>query len=687
MCDQCSEVLVLINNHHSRHVSGGSPQLSRTEVEILLNMQYLGTTIILNMGMELIQYLPEILPYKLKSKGIDNVNRESAHSHTSTDDELIRRNSESASDENKPVEDETKDESSSEPEFDSIWNDWSVEELKRLLDFQTQLFLSNFAVYVAHKVMTAHNMEELSSAETTALHNYCEINDIDAPLLLLRNICFFIDSNGIGAMSQCFEKANNKNVPLIFAHTLITIIQNLRMWVNTPTVMSCILPLRSPIIRYMCTLSEADMRAAAAQYNGADVASYQGACSICQISTLINTYNDNITNESVIDVENFGEEMARWLLENKIVEQIFGPNLHIEIIKQSQIILNFLGAEGKINNQHLDCIWAAAQLKHCGKQVYEVLLPLIKSVEPEQNRHLRHLIDKLDPACFNESVLCLSSILTRSQWQAFQSEEIQKRKLASVAGARRALKTSAEHMSTSESESDDGGIPPSKIQRRLPDLNVNAVADELVGALGAEDGLCCGGCVPRHTIHHHPHALGQHHHLQQQHRQIHHHHGQRQQHLTIHHGGGASDSSMEGQSDLSFEDDEEEENPKLRAVVQSVMARNVQKSNEMDDGGESSEEDGGADVVVNKEGIPLPRTRGRIARKPEGFSRKAEVNEVGVDALVSVGTDEEDEDEEDEEDEDEEVSSDNEDGSEGGTMKTSYIVKSKKGNFKWKQRK
>lgn len=44
------------------------------------------------------------------------------------------------------------------------------------------------------------------------------------------------------------------------------------------------------------------------------------------------------------------------------------------------------------------------QLKHCGKQVYEVLLPLIKSIEPEQNQHLRHLIDKLDPACYNESV-------------------------------------------------------------------------------------------------------------------------------------------------------------------------------------------------------------------------------------------------------------------------------------------
>ncbi|KAK6998654.1 ubiquitin carboxyl-terminal hydrolase 34, partial [Biomphalaria glabrata] len=311
------------------------------------------------MGMELIQCLPEILPHKLKAKTIDSVGREISHSHSSADDDPSRGNSESAIDESKSVEFEGKDESSSELEFDSIWNDWSVEELKRLLDFQTQLFLSNFAVYVAHKVMTAHNMEELSSAETTALHNYCEINDIDAPLLLLRNICFFIDSNGIGAMSQCFEKANNKNVPLTFAHTLITIIQNLRMWVNTPTIMSCILPLRLPIIRYMCTLSESDMRAAAAHNTmelmwqaikepvdsqmtfDREVMTLVYKCftsttltirlgSICQISTLINTYNDNITNESVIDVENFGEEMARWLLENKIVEQIFGPNLHIE---------------------------------------------------------------------------------------------------------------------------------------------------------------------------------------------------------------------------------------------------------------------------------------------------------------------------------------------------------------------
>ncbi|GFO01272.1 ubiquitin carboxyl-terminal hydrolase 34 [Plakobranchus ocellatus] len=132
--------------------------------------------------------------------------------------------------------------------------------------------------------------------------------------------------------------------------------------------MTCILPLRSPIIRYMCTLSEADMRAAAAhntmEHMWQAIKEPMDSQMTFDQESLINTYNENISNEAVGDIESFGEEMAKWLLDNKIVEQIFGPNLHIEIIKQSQSILNFLGAEGKINNQHLDCIWAAAQVAY-----------------------------------------------------------------------------------------------------------------------------------------------------------------------------------------------------------------------------------------------------------------------------------------------------------------------------------
>ncbi|XP_012941309.1 ubiquitin carboxyl-terminal hydrolase 34 [Aplysia californica] len=726
MCDQCSEVLVLLNNHHSRHVSGGSVQLSRSEVETFIryscswnNKQCLCVykdlknfdrltnlvQVVLNMAIELIQCLPQVLAQKLSSKAQEV--RQRSISQSSAEEEGQRRQSQTLGE-----EDECPDEADDDLAIQSMWEEWTIEELKRLLDFQTSLFLSNFAVYRAHKVMTAHNMEELSSAETTALHNYCEINDMDAPLLLLRNVCFFIDSNGVGALSQCFEKANNKNLPLTFAHTLITIITNLRMWVNTPTILTCVVPLRSPIIRYMCTLSEADMRAAAAHNTmelmwqaikepmdsqmtfDREVMALVYKCftsttltirlgSICQISTLINTYNDNISNELMSDIESFGDEMAKWLLDNKIVEQIFGPNLHIEIIKQSQIILNFLGAEGKINNQHLDCIWAAAQLKHCGKQVYEVLLPLIKSVEPEQNRHLRHLIDKLDPASYNESVLYLSSILTRSQWQAFQVEEAQRRKLTpagAAPGSRRSTRAPAPQVSSSDSDSDDGGAPPpAKLPQRNPELAVAVVTEQLAGALGSEDDHCCSGCIPQHTVHHLP-QQSQHHHHHHHHHALHH---RQQQHLSLHHAGVASDSSIEGQSDLSYEEEEEEEeNPRLRAVVHSVMA----KTGHASCGGESSEDEGGVDVVVTKEGIPLPRSvRGRVVGlQPDVFPRnnsKAEVSPGQVAALV-VGAagmppdptpmeeagsdDEEEEEEEEEEDDDEEMSSENETSVGGG---------------------
>ena len=37
--------------------------------------------------------------------------------------------------------------------------------------------------------------------------------------------------------------------------------------------------------------------------------------------------------------------------------------LLLQLLKQSQVILNFLAQEGKLTNHHLDCIWAAAQVR------------------------------------------------------------------------------------------------------------------------------------------------------------------------------------------------------------------------------------------------------------------------------------------------------------------------------------
>lgn len=45
----------------------------------------------------------------------------------------------------------------------------------------------------------------------------------------------------------------------------------------------------------------------------------------------ISIYNELAQNDSTSDVETAGYHLADWLIENSIVEQIFGPNLHIEV--------------------------------------------------------------------------------------------------------------------------------------------------------------------------------------------------------------------------------------------------------------------------------------------------------------------------------------------------------------------
>ena len=285
-----------------------------------------------------------------------------------------------------------------------------MEERDQLFQLVTKVFLMNFPSYVAYKHVVHSSLEELSQQETRALNNYCEISDSEVPLYLLRNVCFFCDSNGVQALQQCFEKATPDTLPFTVAHTLINIIANLRLWMNIATVMQCIVPLRTAVIRYMCKLSDKDLRMAGTRNmtdlmwaavkepldthftydkEGLDLAFKYFTCStltirlagIAQINRQIDLYNECCNNDTLVDAENVGNLLAKWLLENKIIEHIFGPNLHVEIIKQSQIILNILAVEGKITNEHIDCIWAASQLKHCSKQVYDILIPRIKNLD------------------------------------------------------------------------------------------------------------------------------------------------------------------------------------------------------------------------------------------------------------------------------------------------------------------
>ena len=50
--------------------------------------------------------------------------------------------------------------------------------------------------------------------------------DLDVPIHLLRNVCFFCDSNGLAVMRQCFEAATPDTLPFSLAHAIIAIVAN-----------------------------------------------------------------------------------------------------------------------------------------------------------------------------------------------------------------------------------------------------------------------------------------------------------------------------------------------------------------------------------------------------------------------------------------------------------------------------
>ncbi len=304
---------------------------------------------------------------------------------------------------------------------------WTVEETERFLLFMAKAFLLQFPLYAGPK-QVGHRFEDVGTAEGTQLAVFCEVHDSsgDLPVALLRNVMLFCKSGGLQGMTDAFRLPPESMMPPSMAHALISILCNTKMWLNYRAVHQLFGPVRSSALAYMCQLSDADLRAQPGRSmadflwcsvkdnvdssssvsfdrDGLEL-SKKYFCSttltmrlagITQINAQINMFNDLCSTDSVVEVENVGLKLAGWILQNKIIEHIFGPNLHVEVIKQSHILLNFLAVEGKISNEHVNVIWQAAQLKHCSKQVHDLLLPLIKNLEAGPVLHLYELMKEL----------------------------------------------------------------------------------------------------------------------------------------------------------------------------------------------------------------------------------------------------------------------------------------------------
>ncbi|XP_060516947.1 ubiquitin carboxyl-terminal hydrolase 34 isoform X2 [Cylas formicarius] len=339
-------------------------------------------------------------------------------------------------------QDDSKDKKDSkEDEKENI----EIIERDKLLILVSKVFLLNFPLYVALKHTIRSKIDDLTQQEMANLNLFCDLHDSEIPICLLKNVSWFCKIGGLLAMTNCFTHLSSDILPVSTAHAMISVVCNLKLWLNYKSMVSMLVPLRSCVLRYMCKLSDQDLRTPtiksmadfmwnaikdpldspiAFDLEGLDLAFKYFTSStltmrlagITQINNQIGVLAEICVGETLPEAEAVPRQMADWLINNNIISHIFGPNLHVEVIKQSHIILNFLAMEGRITCEHMDIIWTAAQLKHCAKPVHDLLPGLVKHLAAAPTIHLYNLLTRLEPKEHTEQTLYLASALIKAVW-------------------------------------------------------------------------------------------------------------------------------------------------------------------------------------------------------------------------------------------------------------------------------
>ncbi|XP_047514444.1 ubiquitin carboxyl-terminal hydrolase puf isoform X2 [Pieris napi] len=474
MCDVCSEFSQLLVNCETRLTDDVSqyPSISQTELDIVLNYIlswpqrqcmccyrdvknferfYLVVQSIICLSVYQLKVLKDELvvaantPPTTDSK--EKPNDEENNKADGDDKEEAEENclkEESATPE---CTDQNKGESSNpENSSSSIETEtWSLQQREKLLHIISKVFLHNFPLYLACKHSALSRLDDLSAQEITNLSSYCDLHDTEIPPYLLRNVNLFCKLGGVFAMTAVFENATPKTLPLSMAHAIVAAVGNLKLWLNFRAVGQQFMPLRNRIMKYMCNLEDKDLRlpavksmadfmwgaakepldspslidmdglALAFKYFNSSTLTMRLA-GIAQINAHIAAHNELCAGDSAADAETSGQQLACWLSFHDIIEHLFGPNLHVEVIKQSHMILKFLAVEGRITSEHVELVWAATQLKHCGRQVYDLLPGFIRALSPKPCAHLYSLLCALPPKEHTEQSLYLASALMRAMW-------------------------------------------------------------------------------------------------------------------------------------------------------------------------------------------------------------------------------------------------------------------------------
>ncbi|XP_068619314.1 ubiquitin carboxyl-terminal hydrolase puf [Battus philenor] len=472
MCDVCAEFSHLLVNCETRLTDDVSqyPSISQSELEVILNYIlswpqrqcmccyrdvknferfYLVVQSVLCLSVCQLKLLKDELIEASKTSPSDETKGPEKHPEASKlennqelkDTEVEEDGSKAEIKHENCIENTSNNDSSPSSEAET----WSMQQKEKLMHIVSKIFLLNFPLYLACKHSALSRLDDLSAQEISNLSSYCDLHDTEIPAYLLRNVSLFCKLGGVCAMTSVFEHATPGSLPLSMAHAIVAAVGNLKLWLNFRAVAQLFMPLRSKILKYMCSLEDKDLRVPAVKsmadfmwgaakepldaplaFDGDGLAlafKYFNSSTltmrlagVAQINAHIAAHNELCAGEPAADAELAGQQLATWLTNNNIIEHLFGPNLHVEVIKQSHMILKFLAVEGRVTPEHVELVWAAAQLKHCGRQVYDLLPGFIRALAPKPCTHLYSLLCSLPPKEHTEQSLYLASALMRAMW-------------------------------------------------------------------------------------------------------------------------------------------------------------------------------------------------------------------------------------------------------------------------------
>lgn len=210
----------------------------------------------------------------LASPKILNESAQEQETHKEQDDENSTKIEDETSEQenNKPTPESTKPTEASEASAelssrekaiastDTDHDTWSLQQKEKLMHIVSKIFLLNFPLYLACKHSALSRLDDLSAPEISNLSSYCDLHDTEIPAYLLRNVSLFCKLGGVCAMTAVFEYASPTSLPLSMAHAIVAAVGNLKLWLNFRAVAQLFMPLRSKILKYMCSLEDKDLR-------------------------------------------------------------------------------------------------------------------------------------------------------------------------------------------------------------------------------------------------------------------------------------------------------------------------------------------------------------------------------------------------------------------------------------------